>query len=62
MTRALLACALVAIVIVINAPTWDYGFVYDDYAVIVNRPPAWQQGWKTFVETRQWGTGRHAVK
>jgi hypothetical protein len=61
MTRALLACALVAIVIVINAPTWDYGFVYDDYAVIVNRPPAWQQGWKTFVETRQWGTGRHAV-
>jgi tetratricopeptide (TPR) repeat protein len=61
MTRALLACALMAIVITINAPTWNYGFVYDDNDVILNREPAAQQGWKTFLETRQWGTGRHAV-
>jgi tetratricopeptide (TPR) repeat protein len=50
-----------AIVVAINQPTWDYGFVYDDNAVIVNRPSVFEQGWGKFFETRQWGTGRHAV-
>jgi len=58
---ALFACLLVLAVTAVNAPTWDYGFVYDDHAVIEERKPAWEQGWKAFLQTRQWGTGRHAM-
>jgi protein O-mannosyl-transferase len=57
----LAASALVVIVVGLNSPTWQYGFAYDDQAVIVDRAPAWQQGWSAFLHSRPWGTGRHAV-
>jgi len=53
--------ALSAVVVAVNAPTWDYGFVYDDHAVVLERTPAWRQGWTDFFTSRQWGTGRHAL-
>lgn len=46
---------------VVNSPTLDYGFVYDDIAVIVERAPIWEEGWSGLRQTRHWGTGRHAV-
>jgi tetratricopeptide (TPR) repeat protein len=55
------AALLFVIQLGLNAPTWDYGFVYDDHAVILERQPFWQQGWTTFLTTRQWGTGRHVL-
>jgi len=55
------AALLFAVLVGVNAPTWDYGFVYDDHAVILEREPAWSQGWTTFLTTRQWGTGRHVL-
>jgi len=58
---ALAAVAVAAAVWVVNEPTLDYGFAYDDQAVVQERPPAWQQGWSEFLATRGWGVGRHAV-
>jgi len=55
------AALLVVITWEVNAATFDYGFVYDDHANIVERAPAWEEGWATFFTTRHWGAGRHAV-
>jgi tetratricopeptide (TPR) repeat protein len=55
------AVAVAAAVWVVNEPTLDYGFAYDDQAVVQERPPAWQQGWPEFLATRGWGVGRHAA-
>lgn len=51
--------ALAVLVGLANAPTIDYGFVYDDVSYIAERQPAWQQGWTEFFGERQWGLGRH---
>ena len=60
--RTLLAAAvLVLAVLAVNAPTLDYGFVYDDQAVVLDRAPFWEQGWAGFFGQRQWGTGRHVA-
>ncbi|HET9062938.1 MAG TPA: tetratricopeptide repeat protein, partial [Candidatus Binatia bacterium] len=58
---ALAAVAVAAAVWVVNEPTLDYGFAYDDQAVVQERPPSWQQGGSEFLATRGWGVGRHAV-
>jgi tetratricopeptide (TPR) repeat protein len=57
----LAAVAVVAAVWVVNEPTLDYGFAYDDQAVVQERPPAWQQGWSEFLASRGWGVGRHVA-
>ena len=59
--RVLAALVVVAAVWVVNAPSLDYGFVYDDRAVIVEREPVWTAGWRTFVTDRTLGVGRHAT-
>lgn len=64
MTRAgrlLAAVAVAAAVWVVNEPTLDYGFAYDDRAVVEERAAAWQQGWSEFLAARGWGVGRHAA-
>jgi hypothetical protein len=43
------------------APTFDYGFVYDDHAVVLDRAAAWEQGWSEFLSARAWGVARHAT-
>jgi hypothetical protein len=53
------AAAVVLAVWLVNEPTLDYGFVYDDTAVIVERPPVWASGWSAFFGTRTLGVGRH---
>ena len=53
------AAAVVLAVWLVNEQTLDYGFVYDDQAVIVERPPVWAKGWSEFVGTRTLGVGRH---
>ena len=55
----LAATILVAATVLVNAHTLDYGFVYDDNAVILERIPAARQGWRAFAESRPWGLGRH---
>jgi len=45
----------------VNEPTLDYGFAYDDQAVVQERPPAWEQGWSEFLASRGWGVGRHVA-
>ncbi len=50
---------LVVATMLVNAHTFDYGFVYDDNAVVLERTPAAEQGWKKFVAGRPWGIGRH---
>jgi hypothetical protein len=59
LTRALVWSSLAVLVGLTNAPTIDYEFAYDDSANILQRVPAWEQGWGEFFETRQWGVGRH---
>jgi tetratricopeptide (TPR) repeat protein len=58
---ALAAAAVAAAVWAVNEPTLDYGFAYDDQAVVQERPPAWEQGWSEFFSSRGWGVGRHAT-
>ena len=58
---ALAAIAVAAAVWAVNEPTLDYGFAYDDQAVVQERPPAWQQGWSEFLASRGWGVGRHVA-
>jgi len=57
----LAAVAVAAAVWAVNEPTLDYGFAYDDQAVVQERPPAWQQGWHEFLASRGWGVGRHVT-
>ncbi len=45
--------------VAVTSPSLDYGFVYDDQQVIVDRKPFWEEGWREFLHTRHWGTGRH---
>jgi hypothetical protein len=47
------------LVALVNAPTVEYGFVYDDNAYILERAPAWEQGWGEFFSERSFGVGRH---
>jgi tetratricopeptide (TPR) repeat protein len=46
---------------IVNAPTLNYGFAYDDQAIILERPPMQEQGWQAFFGSRQWGVGRQLV-
>ncbi len=55
------AATLVFIVVAVNAPTFDYGFVYDDNVTILQRAAAWEEGWSDFFFTRHWGLGRQLV-
>jgi tetratricopeptide (TPR) repeat protein len=55
------AVAVAAAVWAVNEPTLDYGFAYDDQAVVLERPPAWEQGWSEFLASRGWGVGRHVA-
>ncbi len=58
--RIFFAAAVVVFAVwLVNEPTLDYGFVYDDKAVIVERPPVWTSGWSAFLGTRTLGVGRH---
>jgi hypothetical protein len=59
LARAAAWVCLAVLVTTVNAPTIDYGFVYDDVANIIEREPAWEQGWGEFFGERQWGLGRH---
>lgn len=52
---------LALLVLGVNAPTLDYGLAYDDVSYVLERPPAWEQGWQQFFGSRQWGVGRHAA-
>ncbi len=45
----------------VNAPTLEYGFVYDDHALLIERPPVGEQGWDELFASRQWGAGRQFV-
>jgi tetratricopeptide (TPR) repeat protein len=60
--RTLFAAAAVVLAVwLVNEQTLDYGFVYDDRAVIVERQPVWATGWSEFVSTRTLGVGRHVT-
>ena len=60
--RSAFAAILVFLAVVaVNEPTLDYGFVYDDQAVIVERAPVWSAGWQAFLTDRTLGVGRHAT-
>ncbi len=55
----LIACALiVAATWLVNLPTLDYDFVYDDQALILEREPVWEEGLSTALVTRHWGAAR----
>ncbi len=58
-TRVTAWVALGVLVAVVNAPTVDYDFAYDDNAYILERAPAWEQGWPAFFSERSFGIGRH---
>jgi tetratricopeptide (TPR) repeat protein len=58
---AIAAALLAAATCWVNAPALNYGFVYDDHAVIVEREPYWNEGLEHFLRTRHWGVGRQAV-
>lgn len=57
----LLAATLVVagLTVAVAAPSLHYDFVYDDEAVILERPPAWELGPRAFLESTPWVTGRH---
>ncbi len=58
--RSALAFLLViGTVLVVNEPTLEYGFVYDDRAVVLERSPVWTLGWDAFLSDRTFGVGRH---
>lgn len=58
----IIACALiVAATWLLNMPSLDYGFVYDDQALIIERLPVSEEGIGTALLTRHWGTARKAA-
>jgi Flp pilus assembly protein TadD len=60
--RTALALGAIALAVwMVSEPTFDYGFAYDDHAVVLERPPAWEQGWREFAATRGWGVARHVA-
>lgn len=59
--RVFAAIAVLIAVWAVAEPTLDYGFVYDDRAVVEERSPAWEVGWREFLGTRTLGVGRHAT-
>jgi tetratricopeptide (TPR) repeat protein len=60
--RSLFPALLVVIAVwAVNEPTLDYGFVYDDHAVIEERKPVWDMSWREFLATRTLGVGRHVT-
>lgn len=42
----------------VNTNTLGYGFVYDDHAVILERPSVVDEGLEHFMASRHWGAGR----
>jgi hypothetical protein len=55
------AIVLVTATYVANANTMNYGFAYDDAQVILERAPAWEQGWGKFLTDRAWGISRYVT-
>lgn len=50
---------VIATCIAIGLPTLHFEFAYDDHAVVLERPPAWESSPTEFFTQRAWGLTRH---